>query len=37
MDHVEVKLEQDLVSMDVGNSEKQVRSISMNQQTHMMI
>jgi len=34
---VTVKLEQDLVSMDQGNSEEQVRSRSMNQYGHMMI
>jgi hypothetical protein len=33
MDHVAVKLEQDLASMDEGNGEKQVRSKSMNQQS----
>jgi len=32
-----VKLEQDLASMDRGNSEEQVRSRSMNQYGHMMI
>jgi len=32
-----VKLEQDLVLMDRGNGEEQVRSISMNQYGHMMI
>jgi cytochrome c-type biogenesis protein CcmH/NrfF len=37
MDHVAVKLEQDLALMDEGNSEKQVRSRSMNQYGHMMI
>ena len=37
MDHVAVKLEQDLAPMDKGNSEKQVRSRSMNQQGHVMI
>ena len=37
MDHVAVKLEQDLVPMDKGNGEKQVKSISMNQYDHMMI
>jgi hypothetical protein len=30
MDRVAVKLEQDLAPMDEGNSEKQVRSRSMN-------
>ena len=37
MDHVAVKLEQDLKPMDKGNSDKQVRSRSMNQQGHVMI
>ena len=37
MDHVAVKLEQDLEPMDEGNSEKQVRLRSMNQQGHEMI
>jgi hypothetical protein len=37
MDCVAVKLEQDLAPMDEGNSEKQVRSRSMNQQGHVMI
>jgi hypothetical protein len=37
MDRVAVKLEQDLVPIDDGNSEKQVRSRSMNQQGHMII
>jgi hypothetical protein len=37
MDHVAVKLEQDLAPMDKGNGENQVRSISMNQQGHVMI
>ena len=37
MDHVTVKLEQDLASMDEGNGEKQVKSRSMNQYDHMMI
>ena len=32
-----VKLEQDLVSMDRGNGEKQVMSRSMNQYGHVMI
>ena len=32
MDHVVVKLKQDLASMDEGNGEKQVKSRSMNQQ-----
>jgi hypothetical protein len=31
MDHVAMKLEQDLTPMDEGNGEKQVRSSSMNQ------
>jgi hypothetical protein len=31
MDRVAIKLEQDLVLMDKGNDEKQVRSRSMNQ------
>jgi hypothetical protein len=31
MDRVTVKLEQDLVPMDEGNDEKQLRSRSMNQ------
>jgi hypothetical protein len=31
MDHMAVKLEQDLAPMDEGNNEEQVRSISMNQ------
>jgi hypothetical protein len=30
MDHLTVKLEQDLASMDEGNGEEQVRSRSMN-------
>jgi len=34
---VTVKLEQDLVLMDRGNGEEQVRSRSMNQYGHMMI
>jgi len=34
---VTVKLEQDLVPMDQGNDEEQVRSKSMNQSGHMMI
>ena len=34
---VTVKLEQDLVPMDQGNGEEQVRSRSMNQYGHMMI
>ena len=37
MDRVAVKLEQDLVPMDEGNSEKQVKSRSMNQYDHVMI
>ena len=37
MDHLAVKLEQDLALMDGGNGEKQVRSRSMNQQGHVMI
>ena len=37
MDHVAVKLEQDLAPMDKGNGEKQVRSGSMNQLGHVMI
>ena len=37
MDRVTVKLEQDLVSMDEGNGEKQVKSRSMNQYDHVMI
>jgi hypothetical protein len=37
MDRVAMKLEQDLTPMDEGNSEKQVRSRSMNQQGHVMI
>ena len=37
MDRVAVKLEQDLVPMDEGNGEKQLRSRSMNQYGHMMI
>ena len=37
MDHVVVKLEQDLVPMDEGNGEKQVRSRSMNQEGYVMI
>ena len=37
MGHVAVKLEQDLASMDEGNSEKQVMSRSMNQYGHVMI
>jgi hypothetical protein len=32
MDRVAVKLEQDLAPIDKGNSEKQARSRSMNQQ-----
>ena len=37
MDHMAVKLKQDLASMDEGNGEKQVSSRSMNQYGHMMI
>ena len=37
MDHVAVKLEQDLAPMDEGNDEKQVKSRSMNQYDHVMI
>jgi hypothetical protein len=37
MDRVAVKLEQDLALIDDGNSEKQVRSRTMNQQGHVMI
>ena len=37
MDHVAVKLEQDLASMDEANGEKQVKSRSMNQYDHVMI
>ena len=37
MDHVVVKLEQDLAPMDEGNSEKQVKSRLMNQYDHVMI
>ena len=37
MDRVAVKLKQDLVPMDEGNGEEQVRSRSMNQQDHVMI
>ena len=37
MDHVAVKLEQDLAPMDEDNSEKQAKSRSMNQYDHMMI
>ena len=37
MDHVAVKLEQDLVPMDEGNGEKQVASRSMNQYDQLMI
>ena len=37
MDHVALKLKQDLAPMDEGNSEKQVKSRSMNQYDHMMI
>ena len=37
MDRVAVKLEQDLVPMDDGNGEEQVKSRSMNQYDHVMI
>ena len=37
MDHVAVKLEQDLALIDEGNGEKQVKSRSMNQYDHVMI
>jgi hypothetical protein len=37
MNHVTVKLEQDLALMDEGNGKKQVMSRSMNQQGHVMI
>ena len=37
MDHVEVKIEQDLAPMDDGNGEEQVKSRSMNQYDHVMI
>ena len=37
MDRLAVKLEQDLVPMDEGNGEEQVRSRSMNQQDLVMI
>ena len=37
MDHVAVKLVQDLAPIDEGNGEKQVRSRSMNRQGHVMI
>ena len=37
MDHVAVKLEQDLAPMDKGNGEKQVKSRLMNQYDHVMI
>ena len=37
MDRVAVKLEQDLAPMDEGNSEKQVKSRSINQYNHVMI
>jgi hypothetical protein len=37
MDREAVKLQQDLVPMDRGNGEEQVRSRSMNQYGHMMI
>ena len=37
MDHVAVKLEQDLALMDEGNDEKQVKSRLMNQYDHVMV
>ena len=37
MDHVVVKLKQDLALMDEDNGEKQVKSRSMNQYDHVMI
>ena len=37
MDRMAVKLEQDLAPMDEGNSEKEVKSRSMNQYGHVMI
>jgi hypothetical protein len=37
MDHVAVKLEQDLAPMDEGNGEKQMRSRLMNGQGPVMI
>ena len=37
MDRMAVKLEQDLAPMDEGNSEKQVKSRSMNQCDHVII
>ena len=37
MDHVAVKLKQDLAPMDKGNVEKQVKSRSINQYDHVMI
>ena len=37
MDHVAVKLKQELAPMDEGNGEKQVKSRSMNQYGHVMI
>ena len=37
MDHMVVKLKQDLALMDEGNGEKQVKSRSMNQYDHVMI
>ena len=37
MDHMVVKLKQNLASMDEGNGEKQVKSRSMNQYGHVMI
>jgi hypothetical protein len=37
MDHMAVKLEQDLALMDESNGEKQARSRWMNQQGHVMI
>ena len=36
MDHVAVKLEQDLAPMDEGNGEEQVKLRSMNQYGHVM-
>ena len=37
MDHVVMKLEQDLGPMDDSNGEEQVKSRSMNQYDHVMI
>jgi hypothetical protein len=37
MDHVVVKLEQDLAPMDDSNGEEQVKSRSRNQYDHVMI